>query len=169
MALMVPASNPMQHRTIKPLYAKTQATAQAMTLDPAFTAASGDILPGSVVSYLGDGVVTLCDGTKAPYGLADSFCAPSMNIDEVRSNGLNLMGVWRGGEDSQFAISAPAYDVTAGWAAEIANLKQGKKVYLKSNDKGRLTLEAAPATKTENTVCELLGMEGTTLIVTFAL
>lgn len=104
MALMVPANNPLQHRTIKPLYAKTQATNQSMTLDPTFTAASGDILPGCVMSYLGNGVVTLCDGTKAPYGLADSFCAPGMNIDEVRENGLNLMGVWVGGEDSQFAI-----------------------------------------------------------------
>lgn len=97
MALMVPANNPLQHRTIKPLYAKTQATNQSMTLDPTFTAASGDILPGCVMSYLGNGVVTLCDGTKAPYGLADSFCAPGMNIDEVRENGLNLMGVWDSG------------------------------------------------------------------------
>ena len=169
MAIMVPANNPMQHRTIKPLYAKTQATNQAMTLDPAFTAASGDILPGSVMSYLGDGVVTLCDGTKAPWGLSDSFCAPSLNIDEVRENGLNLMGVWRGGSDSQFSISAPAYDVTAGWTAQIANLKAGKRVYLMSNSKGLLTLETAPATKTDNTICELLGMEGSTLIVTFAI
>lgn len=169
MAIMVPANNPMQHRTIKPLFAKTQATCQPMTLDPAFTAASGDILPGCVMSYEGDGVVTLCDGTKAPYGLADSFCAPSMNIDEVRENGLNLMGVWRGGADSQFEVYLPAYDATAGWTAEIANMKAGKRVYLKSSAKGLLTLEAAPQTKTENTICELLGMEGSTLIVTFAI
>lgn len=168
MALMVPANNPLQHRTIKPLYAKTQATNQSMTLDPTFTAASGDILPGCVMSYLGNGVVTLCDGTKAPYGLADSFCAPGMNIDEVRENGLNLMGVWVGGEDSQFAIYPPAYDTAAGWTAEIANLKAGKNVYLKSNAKGLLTLEDTPDTKTANTICELLGMEGSTLIVTFA-
>lgn len=169
MAIMVPPSNPDQHRTIKPLFAKTQATCQPMTLDSKFTAANGDILPGSVMSCLGDGVVTLCDGTKAPYGLADSFCAPTMGIDEVRVNGDNLMGVWRGGADSQFEIYAPAYDTTAGWTAQIEQLKAGKHVYLKSNDKGLLTLETAPATKTADTICELLGMEGTTLIVTFAI
>lgn len=168
MALMVPANNPLQHRTIKPLYAKTQATNQSMTLDPTFTAASGDILPGCVMSYLGNGVVTLCDGTKVPYGLADSFCAPGMNIDEVRENGLNLMGVWVGGEDSQFAIYPPAYNMAAGWAEHINDLKAGNNVYLKSNDKGLLTPEDTPNAKTANTICELLGMEGSTLIVTFA-
>lgn len=168
MALMVPANNPLQHRTIKPLYAKTQATNQSMTLDPTFTAAHGDILPGCVMSYLGNGVVTLCDNAKAPYGLADSFCAPGMNIDEVRENGLNLMGVWVGGEDSQFAIYPPAYNASADWTVQIASLKVGKKVYLMSNDKGLLTPETVPQTKTENTICELLDMEGSTLIVTFA-
>lgn len=168
MALMVPANNPLQHRTIKPLYAKTQATNQSMTLDPTFTAASGDILPGCVMSYLGNGVVTLCNDTKLPYGLADSFCAPGMNIDEVRENGLNLMGVWVGGEDSQFAIYPPAYDMDVGWTVQINSLKAGKKVYLTSNANGLLTLETTPHTKTEKTICELLGMEGSALIVTFA-
>lgn len=169
MAIMVTPGNVDQHRTIKPLFAKTQATCQPMTLDTEFTAASGDIYPGCVMSYLGNGVVTLCDGTKAPYGLADSFCAPTLGIDEVRVNGDNLMGVWRGGADAQFAIYAPAYDTSAGWTAQIANLEAGKHVYLKSTAKGLLTLETDAQTKTANTICELLGMEGATLFVTFAI
>lgn len=167
MAIMANYNQPMIHRYIKPGYAKTQATCQGKVLDAAFTADKGDIVPGSVMSLLGNGRVTLCDGTMEPWGLSDNFCSPATGIDEVRANGQNLIGVWKGGSDSEFFIEAPAYDATAAWADQVAVLDTGKPVYLKSNDKGLLTLEAEVSTATANTICKLVAVEGKTLTVAF--
>ena len=165
MAIYTDIQHVHQSRTMKPRYARTQATPQSVRLDPTFTAASGDIFPGSVLTSLDDGKVTLCNGTKAPAGLCGSWCAPTFGIDEVRKNGEMDMAMWVLGGDSIFAIEAPAFDTEADWAAQVASLKQCKVVYLKSSATGLLTPEAAPQTATENTIARLIGMEGQNVIL----
>lgn len=160
----------MQHvhrsRTLKPRYARTQATPQAVRLDPAWSASKGDIFPGSVMTRLADGKVTICDGTTAPAGLCGNWCAPVFGIDEIRKGSGDMdMALWVLGGDAIFAIEAPAFDTTANWNAQKVSLEAGKVVYLKSNSKGLLMPEVAPQTATANTVARLIDLEGTKIIL----
>lgn len=159
----------MQHlhenRMLKPRYARTQATPQAVVLDPAFDSKTGDIFPGSVLSRLDGNKVTLCDGTKLPAGLSGSFCAPVYGVDEVRGAGNMDMTMWVLSRDAIFTVAPPAYDTEAAWTGEKTNLDAGKEVYLKSDEKGLLTLEDDAQTKTANTVCRLIGLDGDLLVI----
>ena len=165
MAIYTTMDHVHQSRTMKPRYARTQATPQAVRLDPAYDTASGDIFPGTVMTRLADNKVTRCDGTKAPAGLSGSWCAPAFGIDEVNRGGQRDMAMWVLGGDAIFAISAPAFDAEADWATAKTELDQGKVVYLKSNEAGLLTLETDHATPTANTVARLVGVEGTDTII----
>lgn len=164
MAIFTTMQHVHQSRTLKPRYARTQATPQAVRLDPEWDAAKGDIFPGSVLTRLSAGKVTLCDGTTAPAGLSGNWVAPVFGIDEVRNGSGDMdMALWVLDSSAIFAVSAPAFDTKADWAAKIEDLDAGKAVYLKSNDKGLLTIDGnAP---TANTVARLIGMEGTTVIL----
>lgn len=166
MAIYTDLQHVHQSRTLKPRYARTQATPQAVRLDPEWDAADGDIFPGSVMSRLADGKVTLCDGTKAPAGLSGNWCAPVYGIDEVRKGAGDMdMALWVLGGDAIFAIEKPAFDTGADWNTQKTSLEAGKVVYLKSNSKGLLTPETAPQTATANTVARLVGLEGTNVIL----
>jgi hypothetical protein len=110
-------ANASQKRTIRPVYAHHQATPQAMTLYSGWSTATADIYPGMVAQKVTGEVVTLSDGgdnatsgASPSYGLFAHFIAPVLGIDEVTDSGLNLVGVWVGGPDSQFEILAPAWD-----------------------------------------------------------
>lgn len=165
MALYTDMTHVHQSRTLKPKYARTQATPQAAVLDPKWDAATADIYPGSVLTMLGGGKVTLCDGTKAPAGLSGNWVAPVFGIDEVRKgSGAWEMALWVLDGSAKFEITAPAFDTTADWATCKTNLAAGKVVYLKSNAKGLLTPEAEPATATANTVARLLDFDGSKVI-----
>ena len=166
MAIYTDMQHVHQSRTLKPRYARTQATPQAVRLDPAWDASKGDIFPGSVMTRLADGKVTMCNGTTAPAGLCGNWCAPVFGIDEIRKGSGDMdMALWVLGGDAIFAIEAPAFDTTADWNTQKTSLEAGKVVYLKSNSKGRLTPEADPQTATANTVARLIDLEGTKIIL----
>lgn len=114
-------SNVGQQRTIRPLYAQTQATPWAGYLDPAWDR-SVDILPGMVMARTGAGeVFTLAkDTTQKGFGLAALWVAPNGSsidgpIDEVAGTGTNNFTVWVGGPDALFEILAPAFDTSADY------------------------------------------------------
>lgn len=109
-------ANVTQKRTIRPLYAQTQATPWAGYLDPNW-ARGTDIYPGMVMTKLANEVVTLASNTThKPFGLAALFVAPVLGIDEVRYAGTNNFTVWVGEGDNAFEILAPAFDTTADWS-----------------------------------------------------
>lgn len=114
--LKVTLDNVHQKRTIRPLYANTQATPYGCFLDPERDASEGDILPGSVMTKLeNEKVGLMTDATQEPFGLSALFVAPSLGIDEVAGIGQNLFAVWVGDNQSVFEVLAPAFDDTATW------------------------------------------------------
>ena len=159
MSMYVPMNRVHQSRTLKPKYAKTQATPQAVRLDPAWDA-KRDIFPGSVLSRKAKGYVTLCDGTNAPAGLSANFVAPVYGIDEMPGTaGDGDMAMWVLGGDAVFEVSAPAFDKAADWSGAASKLDEGKAVYLKANADGLLTVEDAEV-PTKDTAARLIGVEG---------
>src|SRR5664279_1962505 len=101
-------ANVTQKRTIRPLYAQTQATPWGGFLDPAWDRTT-DILPGMVVTKLAGEVFTLLGAkstgptsTGKPFGLSALFVAPTLGIDEVRNSGTNNFTVWTGEGDNLF-------------------------------------------------------------------
>ena len=165
MAIYTDMQHVFQSRTLKPRYARVQSTPQAVRLDPSWDPTTADIFPGTVMSRLGDGKVTVCDGVKAPAGLSYNWCAPAYGIDEIRRGGQLDMSMVVMGPDAIWAVYAPAFDTEADWAGAAADLEAGKPVYLKANAKGLLTLEDDQNTQTANSVCRLIGVEGQSCIV----
>lgn len=170
-----------QSRTIKPRYARTQATPQAVRLDPNWDR-SKDIFPGSVLSRSkfhadvdadgnykpsmpndGIGVVTLADGKNSPAGLCGNWIAPKFGIDEARWNGNNDIAMWVLNADSIFAIEAPAFDIEGITPALLEEIAGGKSVYLKPNENGLLTYDGNK--QTAQTIAQLVGIEGTDVIL----
>ena len=128
-------TNVTQKRTLRPLYAQSQATPYGGFLSPNWTKAV-DIYPGMVMAKLAGEVFTLC-GTasgggvlptaqtsySAPivraFGLAALFCAPTLGIDETQyphDSSLNVFTVWQGGPDATFEILAPAFASSQAWS-----------------------------------------------------
>ena len=154
-----PLSNPAQKRTLRPLYANTQATPWAGFLDPDLNIAY-DILPGTVMQRLYGEVFAPYTGAAgtAPFGLSALFVAPTLGVNEVSGSGTGLFTVWVGGDQSVFEVLAPAFDTTATWPT-----KTGPGRYmLTANNKGRLT----PAGVTsENAIAELIDIPSADKIV----
>ena len=165
MAIYADLNHVFQSRTLKPRYARVQSTPQAVTLDPAYDVAKGDIFPGTVMTRLADNKVTVCDGTTAPAGLSYNWCAPAYGIDEIRRGGSLDMSMVVMGPDAIWAVYSPAFDEGMDLASAKADLEAGKAVYLKADARGRLTLEADRNTQTANTACRLVGVEGQSCIV----
>lgn len=140
MAIYTNLNHVHQSRTIKPRYARTQATPQAWTLDAAWDTAAGDIFPGSCMKRIGDGQATLAVEGEKPFGLCGNWIAPVYGIDEVTGDGNWDIAVWVLGNDSIMAIEAPAFDVEADWAGAKEKLAAGEKVFLAPNAKGLLTV-----------------------------
>ena len=128
-------TNVTQKRTIRPLYAQSQATPYGGFLSPNWTKAV-DIYPGMVMAKLAGEVFTLC-GTAAgggvlpvttgafaggvirAFGLAALFAAPTLGIDETQyphDSSLNVFTVWQGGPDATFEILAPAFASSQAWS-----------------------------------------------------
>lgn len=166
-----------QNRTIKPKYARTQATPQAVKLADGYTGAN-DIFPGSVLTRAGGyeiGIVNLCDAEKTPAGLAGTWVANTYGINELELTGSHDMAMWVLNKDAIFEIQNPAHGVatlntvgpidgTANWATAKTNVEAGTDVYLCSNAKGQLTIQTAGegATLPNNlTVCKLISVEAT--------
>lgn len=154
--------NKYQKRLIRPLYAQTQATPYAATLDPSlrddttgdftFTGASflykNGLVPGTVVVQKGEQVIVATGSNPGaagagPYafGLLANFVGGELNDlgDE------NYVGVWRG-PDAVFEILAPGFDDTglsAAWDASTAGLP----VPLYAGVDGRLVYNASPGNR----------------------
>jgi hypothetical protein len=152
-------SNKFQKRTIRPLYAQTQATPYAATLHSAlrssdgsfrppvtadttpvdYTANSfllkGGLVPGTVM-IKGPGETVLParggDVTDRPFGLLANFVGGE--LDDLGDE--DFVGVWRG-PDSVFELLAPAFDDT-GLAAAYAAAAAGAPVKLFAQPDGRL-------------------------------
>ena len=139
MAIYTNLNHVHQSRTIKPRYARTQATPQAWTLAADWDTATGDIFPGSCMKRVGNGEATLAVEGDTPFGLCGSWIAPVFGIDEITGDGNWDIAVWVLGNDSIMAIEAPAFDVEADWAGAKEDLKT-KKVFLAPNAKGLLTI-----------------------------
>lgn len=100
-------------RTIRPLYAFTQATPNAVYLDPEWDR-SVPIWPGMVAMRTSGEQVTLIDGTGHPYGLFGQYIGGD-GIDELLEQGINACAAWVLGPDSEFEILAPAFDDAQTW------------------------------------------------------
>lgn len=139
MAIYTNLNHVHQSRTIKPRYARTQATPQAWTLAADWDSSNGDIFPGSCMKRCGDGEVTLATAAGEAFGLCGNWIAPVYGIDEVTGDGNWDVAVWVIGNDAIMAIESPAFDAEADWAGAKEDLKT-KKVFLDANAKGLLTI-----------------------------
>jgi len=110
-------SNSYIKRTIRPLYAWTQATPKACFLDPNWTRAV-PIWPGMGFIRTGGDLVTLCGATGAQmsgatmsavaaatpvYGLGALYVGGD-GVDELLYAGINAFAVWVLGADAEFEI-----------------------------------------------------------------
>lgn len=100
-------------RTIRPLYAFTQATPKSCFLDPAWNR-SVPIYPGMVAMKTTGENYTLLNGVGEPAGLFAQFIGGS-GIDELLQCGFNGLGVWVMAPDAEFQILAPAFDSSLTW------------------------------------------------------
>lgn len=125
-------TNITQKRTLRPLYAQSQATPYGGFLSPLWTK-TVDIYPGMVMAKLagevftlagtasGGGVLPAAGNTPAvslvrAFGLSALFVAPTLGVDETVTSGLNVFTVWQGGPDATFEILAPAFATTQSWS-----------------------------------------------------
>ncbi len=135
----VPQSNPAQKRTLRPLYANTQATPWGCFLDPEWNAvqAGFDILPGTVMTRLYGEVVAPYTGAAGtvPFGISALFSAPELGALESTGGGTSTWAVWVGDSQAVFEILAPAFDTEANWPTNPG----GARVMLTGNSHGQLT------------------------------
>lgn len=107
-------------RTIRPLYAFTQATPVDCVLDSDWDR-SVDIYPGMCAMRKASAAagtseeVTLVDGTGMPFGLFGMYVAPTYGIDEVADQGVDSIAVWVLNSSAEFVIDSPAFDADATW------------------------------------------------------
>lgn len=120
-------SNDYVKRTVRPLFAWTQATPKPCFLDPAWTRAipiwpgmafvrtGGDLVApmGATSSQMG-GKTMATASTMPPYGLGALYVGGD-GIDELLYAGINAFAVWVLGPDAEFEILAPAFDATQAW------------------------------------------------------
>lgn len=171
-------SNVFQKRLIRPLYAHSQATPYAATLDPvlrntdgsfraplntevqggmaARTAAAfllqGGLVPGTcMVKGAGEGMM-VHNGAAGPrtFGLLANFVGGT--LDDLKDN--NEIGVWRG-PDATFELLSPAWDPT-GLSTLYAAATAGSAVDLAAGPDGRLLGFAAGGAGSREVVARLV-------------
>jgi hypothetical protein len=164
-------ANKNKRRTLRALYAQTQAYPYAAKLDPNFvrtngalagtfavTGAKAAILPGQVAMKLvGEIVAPATNATTQtnirPFGLFANFVGGDM--DELFDT--DMVGIWRG-NGSVFEVLAPAFDDAAnsGLATPAAGElgTAATELYLQSGIDARLG--ARGGTHTINTDCARL-------------
>lgn len=140
-------SNVNRRRTLRALYAQTQATPYAATLDAGvsrtntnpFSAAAhagkAAIWPGMVAAKtVGEKVEVAAAATQRPLGLFANFVGGE--LDEIGDR--SEVGVWRGA-GSVFEILAPVFvDTGLAAAAAAEDGAQANEVYMASDATGRL-------------------------------
>lgn len=152
-------SNPAQQRTIRPIYAHTQATPYAGFLDPTLSA-TVDIYPGTVMARKTKEQFTVYTGAagQVPFGLSALFRSPSLRIDEVTDTGTNNFTVWVGDSQAVFEVLAPAFDTGADWSLPA----DGSRKMLTGNSTGLLTPTGVTSA---NVVAELIDVIDTDKIL----
>ncbi len=162
----VTLANVSQKRTIRPLYAQTQATPWAGYLDPSWNRLV-DIWPGMVMTKLANEVVTLASNTThKPFGLAALWVAPGAGIDEVRTAGTNNFTVWVSEGDNAFEILAPAFDTTADWSQPTDGSEKNLTWTLSAHAKGPgLLCPVGTANAATAVVGKLVSVVGTSKII----
>ena len=119
-----------EHRTLKPLFTKTQATFQDWPVDPS----RHDIMPGMVACMGPDGVRP-STGAERPLGLFSTY--RTHNVWEVPSAGVLVFG---GGAMAD--VSRSVIDKDADWEAAEATLKS--VCMLMSVGQAKITVSEAP-------------------------
>lgn len=166
-------SNRYQKRTIRPLYAQTQATPYATALDPAFRGADGSLVlplsgdtaplntrtaaaftyqgslvPGLVLVRTVGEVVAVATGSttvkEQPFGFLANFIGGDFDEGFSGDSLQNEVGAWRG-PDSVFEVLAPAFNDTGLAAAFAASaVSKGNPVLLYAGADGRLQYVSSP-------------------------
>lgn len=164
MALFVTLNDIHKNRWIKPRYAKTQATAQAVTLGKIGSpAAYPQIFPGMVLKYTTDTFADDGKGTVIPVtGQTDTpagICADW--LDEVERTGANDVAMWVLGSDAIMAVDEAALGSAGESPATWATTAPETLLYGDSN--GKLTTAAA-GSGTSIPVARVVGWDGSLLI-----
>lgn len=115
--LRVPLDKAYIKRTIRPLYAFTQATPKSQFLDPAWNNAV-DIYPGMCMMKTVGENVSLIDATGTPYGLS-AFYEGGDGIKEISEQGVNACAVWVMAPDAEFEVLAPAFNEALTWTEPV--------------------------------------------------
>jgi len=170
-------ANKYQRRTLRPLYAQTQAYPYDAQLDaafdrsvmfdsaaPAVAASKAAILPGLVASKLAGETVTLSvsgAGTDRDFGLFANFVGGELS--DIPSD-FDRVGVWRGA-GSVFELLAPVFEDT-GLATAAGNEAgtAATEVYGIGNAKGQLVFSAG-ASDTEDTARLIKYLSANAIIV----
>lgn len=143
-----------QNRTLKPRYARTQATPQGVTLA---SSVDKDVFAGMVLAAKGDGTVVPCDATMIPAGICGTMAI------ELEVSNTKDVAMWVPGSDAVLEIHAPAFDAGADWATAKTTLASGKEVLLCSDKDGYLTIAAeGDAARAK---FRLVGVEGSNVIL----
>lgn len=100
-------------RTIRPLYAFSQATPISGYLDPSWDRSQA-LWPGMVMMRSGGDNFLPVDATGVPYGLLAQYIGGD-GIDEPLDAGINAIAVWTLNTDAQFEIDSPAFDASLTW------------------------------------------------------
>lgn len=121
-------SNDYVKRTIRPLFAWTQATPKPCFLDPGWTRAiplwpgmgyvrsGGDLVApaGATTAQMGGKTMNAAVTQTPIYGLGALYVGGD-GIDELLYAGINAFAVWVLSPDAEFEILAPAFDATQTW------------------------------------------------------
>lgn len=121
-------SNDYVKRTIRPLFAWTQATPKPCFLDPGWTRAiplwpgmgyvrsGGDLVApaGATTAQMGGKTMNAATTQTPIYGLGALYVGGD-GIDELLYAGINAFAVWVLSPDAEFEILAPAFDATQTW------------------------------------------------------
>ena len=182
-------SNSYLKRTIRPLFAWTQATPKPCFLDPAWTRAvpiwpgmgfirsGGDLVTlaganatqmGSKTmtgsAYSGNAGSTYSAGTTPCYGLGALYVGGD-GVDELLYAGINTFAVWVLSPDSEFEILAPAFDSTATWTDPTdGSGSQLVAASAQGSNQGMLVPYSASATTMTAPVARLLKVNSSTKI-----
>lgn len=150
-------------RTIRPLYAFTQATPKSCFLDEAWDR-SVDIFPGMVMmKTLGENVTLIGGATsKVPYGLSALYVGGD-GIDEPLDAGINAFAVWVLAPDAEFEILAPAFDDTLTWTEAGDGTEALVYAQTTGATRGKLVPSGTTGASTQP-VCRLLKVNSPTKI-----
>ena len=170
-------ANKYQRRTLRPLYAQTQAYPYDATLSSAFVrttmfdsatpnaaVSKAAILPGLCAAKLVGETVTLSvDADGRDFGLFANFVGGELS--DIPSD-FDKVGVWRGA-GGIFEILAPVFsDANApATLAAAEDATAAKEVYMNANAKGQLEAAAAGANVINDTARLVSSLSANAIIV----